>query len=60
MYACRTEFVNKIYCFFEITQIIENAKITVVIKKSPNAAVAVNSDKFIFMNTLENINYFSD
>ena len=33
------------------------AKTAVVVKKSPTAAVAVNSDRFILLTNLKNNNY---
>ena len=53
MSACGTQFVNKIYWLFYMIQLIANAKTVVVVNKSPTAAVAVNSDKFILRTFLK-------
>ena len=47
MPACRSQFVSKVNWFFDINQLMANARTAVVVKKSPTAAVAVNSEKFI-------------
>ena len=48
MPACRSKFVSKVNCFIVIDQLMANARTTVVVKQSPNAAVAVKSERFIF------------
>ncbi len=48
MFACRSEFVSKVNWFIVIDQLKANARTTVVVKQSPTAAVAVNSERFIF------------
>ena len=47
MSACRSKLVSKVNWFINIDQLIANTKITVVVKQSPTAAVAVNSERFI-------------
>ena len=47
MSACRNQFVSKVNWFFDINQLMANARTAVVVKQSPTAAVAVNSEKFI-------------
>ena len=47
MPPCRSKFVCKVNYFINITQLMANAKTAVVVKKSPTAAVAVNSERFI-------------
>jgi len=47
MPACRGWFVSKVNWFLDITQLIANARTVVVVKKSPTAAVAVNSERFM-------------
>ena len=47
MSACRSKFVSKVNSFNYIDQLIANARTTVVVKQSPTAAVAVNSERFI-------------
>ena len=47
MSACRSKFVSKVNWFIYIDQLIANARTTVVVKQSPTAAVAVNSERFI-------------
>ena len=47
MPACRYWFVNKVNYFFNINQLMAMAKTAVVVKKRPNAAVAVNNERFI-------------
>ena len=48
MSACRSQFVSKVNWFFNIDQLMANARTAVVVKQSPTAAVAVNSERFIF------------
>ena len=47
MSACRSKFVSKVNWFIYIDQLIAKARTTVVVKQSPTAAVAVNSERFI-------------
>ena len=47
MYACRSKFNNKINWINDINQLMEIAKIAVVVIKRPTDAVAVNSEKSI-------------
>ena len=59
MFDCRDQFVEQIYWPNDINQLIAKAKTAVVVKKSPTAAVAVNSDKFIARTfSKKNNNYF--
>ena len=53
MSAGRSKFVNKVNLFLDINQLIANANIAVVVKNRPTAAVAVNSDRFIFIKILK-------
>jgi len=48
MFACGSKFVSKVNWFIVIDQLMANARTTVVVKQSPIAAVAVNSERFIF------------
>ena len=57
MPACRIKFVSKINQFFEINQLIANARTAAVVKKSPTAAVAVNSERFILKTIIKNNNF---
>ena len=57
MSACWNWFVNKVNYFFDLSQIIANAKTAVVVRKRPNAAVAVKSDRFILKANLKNLNF---
>ena len=47
MHACRSKFINKVNWINDINQLMEIAKMAVVIIKRPTDAVAVNSEKFI-------------
>ncbi len=47
MPPCRSKFVCKVNYFINIIQLMANARTAVVVKKSPTAAVAVNSERFI-------------
>jgi hypothetical protein len=47
MPACRSKFVSKVNRLFNINQLIAKASTAVVVTKSPTAAVAVNSERFI-------------
>ena len=60
MFACRSKFVSKIYCFIDIDQLIANARTAVVVKQSPTAAVAVNSERFILRAILKILIIFFD
>ena len=48
MPAFSNQFVSKVNWFFDIDQLMANARTAVVVKQSPTAAVAVNSERFIF------------
>ena len=48
MSSCRCQFVSKVNWFFNIDQLMAIARTAVVVKQSPTAAVAVNSERFIF------------
>ena len=60
MLPCRNKFVNKIFWFNNINQLIVNIKTADVVKKRPIAAVAVSRDMFIRRTDLLNINYRLD
>ena len=47
MYACWCKFINKVNWINDINQLMEIAKMAVVVIKRPTDAVAVNSEKFI-------------
>ena len=47
MYACRSKFNNKINWINDINQLVEIARIAVIVIKRPTDAVAVNSEKSI-------------
>ena len=60
MPACRNKFVSKVNWFFNIDQLMANARTAVVVKQSPTAAVAVNSERFIFRTILKTLIIFFD
>ena len=60
MSACRNKFVSKVNWFIYIDQLIANARTTVVVKQSPTAAVAVNSERFIFRTIYKTLIIFFD
>ena len=60
MFACRNKFVSKVNWFIVIDQLIANARTTVVVKQSPTAAVAVNSERFIFRTIFKTLIIFFD
>ena len=60
MSACRSKFVSKVNWFIYIDQLIANARTTVVVKQSPTAAVAVNSERFIFRTIFKTLIIFFD
>ena len=60
MSACRSQFVNKVNWFFNIDHVIANARTAVAVKQSPTAAVAVNSERFIFRRIYKNLIIFFD
>ena len=60
MSACRSQFVSKVNWFFNIDQLMANARTAVVVKQSPTAAVAVNSERFIFRTVFKTVIIFFD
>ena len=48
MPVCWSKFISKVINFLNINQLIANDRTAAVVKKSPTAAVAVNSEMFIF------------
>ena len=60
MSVCRSQFVSKVNWFFNIDQLMANARTAVVVKQSPTAAVAVNSERFIFRTILKTLIIFFD
>ena len=60
MPTCRYWFVNKVNYFFNINQLMAMAKTAVVVKKRPNAAVAVNNERFILRTISKILIIFSD
>ncbi len=57
MYACWSKFINKVNWTNDINQLMEIAKIAVVVIKRPADVVAVNKEKFILRTIYKNINY---
>ena len=60
MSSCRSKFVSKVNWYFNINQLMANAKTAVVVKQSPTAAVAVNSERFIFRTIYKTLIIFFD
>ena len=60
MSTCRYWFVNKVNNFFNINQLMAMAKTAVVVKKRPNAAVAVNNERFILRTISKILIIFTD
>ena len=60
MSSCRSKFVSKVNWFFNINQLMANARTAVVVKQSPTAAVSVKSEMFIFRTIFKTLIIFFD
>ena len=60
MSSYRRKFVSKVNWFFNVDQLMANARTAVVVKQSPTAAVAVNSERFIFRTISKTLIIFFD
>ena len=58
MSFCWFKFVNQVNRLNKVNYPIAKVKTTVVVKKSPTAAVAVNSEKFILRIILKTLMTF--